>query len=136
MYRVLWGELRRYIGTLFGARLYCQGTVFWLGFGGRERCGVFRWGLVYGFRGFLFLALLSLPLPLLLLLSGGRPGCLFPPCARFGARTPDFRYLARPELHMHVLVFSVSSFCPGRSPPFSSSLRLPSLSLSLLRACT
>ena len=139
MYRVLWGELRRYIGMFFGARHFCRGIVIWLGFGTRTPRG-FSLGS-FLFRGPGFSALLSFLL-LLLLFSGGRLGCLFPPCACFGARTPDFRYLARPELHTLVLVLSVSSFCPGRSPPFSSSLCLPSLSLSLsfslfctLRAC-
>ena len=28
IYRVLWGELRRYIGTFFGARFSCRGIVF------------------------------------------------------------------------------------------------------------
>ena len=39
MYRVLWGELRRYIGTIVGARHSCWGIVFWLGFGLRTPWG-------------------------------------------------------------------------------------------------
>ena len=128
MYRVLWGELRRYIGMFLGAGHSYRGIVIWLGFGTRTPRG-FSLGS-FLFRGPGFSALLSFLL-LLLLFSGGRLGCLFPPCACCGARTPDFRYLARPELHTPALVLSVSSFCPGRSPPFSSSLCLPSLSLSL-----
>ena len=37
--RVLWGELRRYIGMFFGARLFCRGRVIWFGFGLRTPRG-------------------------------------------------------------------------------------------------
>ena len=137
MFRVLWGGLRRYLGTFFGARLSCRGIVIWLDFGLRTPRGFSP--VAFFFRGFLLFLCLP-PLLLLLLLSGGRLGCLFFVSFRASCRTaPDFRYLYRPGTCL-AHVFSFSSVCPGRPPPpclppsfcpLSLSLSLFLLSLSL-----
>ena len=113
MYRVLWGELRLYIGMFFGARHSCRGLVIWLGFG-MFRC---------------FSLFLSLPLLLLLLCSGGRPGCFSSSSLRpaAGHRT-DIRYWDRPGSVLPCLSFFL--FLPGSVASLLFSLRLPSLSLS------
>ena len=116
MYRVWWGELRLYTGAFFGARHSCWGLVFWIGLGPRTPRTFSPGSFSSGFRCFFAL---SLPL-LLLLLSGGRPGCLFLFFFRSSCRTmADSRYQYRPE-----------SMQAHRFPP--SLLLLPSLSLSSL----
>ena len=129
MYRVLWGELRRYIGTFFGARLSCRGIGICLDFGLRTPRGFSP--VAFFFRGSgVSSLLLSLLLLLLLFLSGGRPGWLFLLFLGASCRTtPDSRYQYRREQHSrgHVFSFSLS---PGRSPPPLFFLLLPSLSLS------
>ena len=138
MYRVLWGELRRYLGRFFGARLSCRGIVSWLDFGLRTPRGFSP--VAFFFRGFLLF--LCLPPLLLLLLSGGRLGCLFFCSFRASCRTaPDFRYMYSPGTCL-AHVFSFSSVCPGRPPPplflppsvLSLSLSFFSLSLACMHS--
>ena len=95
------------------------------------------------FAGFVFLGFgvsflfLGLPLLLLLLLSGGRPGCFFflfcPRVLQDSAGLP-LRGQAGATCMLSCLFFSLS---PGRSPPpLSPSVLSLSLSLSLFAACT
>ena len=109
---------------------YCVLARFWA-----EKAAGFFAGVV--FLGFgVSLLFPSLPLLLLLLLSGGRPGCLFSSFAWLGVRTPDFRYLARPGIArvrscLFFLLFLPGSVAsPSLPPSFCLSLSL-SFSLSL-----
>ena len=96
----MWEELRLHTGAILRVRLFCWGIVFWLGFGQRTPRN-FSLGSFWG-SGVSSL-LLFLPPFLLLLLFWGPARVPFRSFSLLVARTPDFRYLARPELRTHVL---------------------------------
>ena len=130
MYRVLWGELRLYIGMFFGARHSCRGLVIWLGFGMRtprgfcpvaffcRGSGVFRsFSLSLFFSSsFVLAAGLGVFLPLL--------------CVLLQDTGPTSGTCTGRAAHMlPCLSFFLS--LPGSVASLLFSLRLPSLSLSL-----
>ena len=132
-YRVLWGELRRYIGTFFGARLSCRGIVIWPSFRQRTPQGFFAGVVFSGFRGFCFCSF-SLSLlfsfssfwwpawvPLLVLLVA----CLAGP-----RRTPGIRTGGSSNMHgvmSFFLSLPGSAAFPSLLPPSALSVFLSSL---------
>ena len=132
MYRVLWGGLRRYNGTIFGAGHSCWGIVFWLGFWGRERRGFFRRGRFFRGSGFFCFALLSLPLLFLLLLFWWPAWVSLLLLCVVWRQDTGLPVLVQAGHSTHAVMSFLSPLSArvGRLP-LSSSLFLPSLSLSL-----
>ena len=136
VYRVLWEELRLYTGAILGARLFCWGIVFWLGFGQRTPRG-FSLGSFWG-SGVSSL-LLSLPPFSSSFSSGGRPGC---PFLLFACRQDSGLPVPGQAGASHTCSLSflsplsarVGRRTPSLLPPSALSLSLSLSSLSLLRA--
>ena len=133
IHRVLWGELRRSIGTFFRAGLSCGGIVFWLSFRQRTPQGFFV-GVVFSFGAPVFFSLFSLSLLFssFLVLAAGLGASSCSSCRVSGRTATDSRYTDRREQqrawgHVFLLSLPESAASPSLLPPSALSLFLSSL---------